>query len=333
MKRYDLTPGSFIELLRLQHYSASCKQGQFSMFDRFKSAIFSFVRSIRRDKMDPSANIAVLPIEPQTVSVYIGTLLALGRAVGTKKLQLWKVTKVQHLKSNIAMRHESMVAWVRSPNCTMSYVIFERAGGEHIPAGLAASPFPSSRNASKSSLSLASETIGSSLHAVDAVIPLGSMKMREGEEVVWTLTFGEHDLPSLYEIAHLAQVVHVANPKYLLFSNNCYHFAATMMLVLAQKYDSHHKTAGSSQDAGKVFGIDLTSQQPNISGLLQKLEEVIQGNVSCANYSPQSITKELQEVVGLEEEVVGLQEEVEQIRREEVVGLQEEVKRLRRELE
>jgi hypothetical protein len=103
------------------------------------------------------------------------------------------------------------------------------------------------------------------------------MKSRKGDKVVGTLEF-EGDCPSLYEVAKLANVVHKSAPKYLLFTDNCYHFAATIILVLAAIYRSEMDMDAS---AGRWCGLDLTSGcKPDIPRLREQLKQAIPESVS-----------------------------------------------------
>ena len=223
-------------------------------------------------KVDP-----VLPTEPQPVSIYVVMLENVHSVIGTKRLRSWKVTKVERLKSDRPSRHESARAWVRDPDGEMSFVIFERAGGEAVKAvSLPDLLRTLSRNASQSSSSSGS-SLCPDLMAIDMVLPMEFMKSRKGDKVVGTLEF-EGDGPSLYEVAKLADVVHKSALKYLLFSDNCYHFAATIMLVLAAIYCSEMDMGAS---AGKWWGLDLTSgRPPDISRLREQLKQGI-SEVSC----------------------------------------------------
>jgi hypothetical protein len=289
LRRYDLTPvfyrltatSTYTHLYTISGYSSS-NPALVNMFDRFtdtfKSSLSSVTRTLFRRKM-PTKVDPVLPTEPQSVSVYIVMLETIHRLIGTKRLRSWKVTKVERLKSDRPSRHESARAWVRDPDGQMSIVIFERAGGE--PMGSVSLPdlLRTSRNTSKSpSTSSSSSSLCPDLMAIDTVIPMEYMKSRKGDKVVGTLEF-EDEYPSLYEVAKLADIVHKSASKYLLFSDNCYYFAATIILVLAAIYHSEMDMAAS---AGRWCGLDLTSgRRPDIPRLREQLKQETSESVSC----------------------------------------------------
>ena len=138
------------------------------MFDRFtdtfKSSLSSVTRTLFRRKM-PTEVDPVLPTESQPVSVYVLHLETIHRVIGTKRLRMWKVTKLERLKSDRPSRHESTRAWVCGPEGVMSFVIFEKAGGETMKAASLPDLLRMlSHNASKSSSSS-----GSSLCSPDAM--------------------------------------------------------------------------------------------------------------------------------------------------------------------
>ena len=133
----------------------------------------------------------VLPAESQPVSVYVAALETIHSVIGTKRLQSWKVTKVERLKSNRASRHESARAWVRDPDGAMSFVIFERAGGEPMKGSVSLPDLLQtiSRNASKSASSSGSSISCPDLMAKDVVLPMGYKESRKGDKVVGVLEF------------------------------------------------------------------------------------------------------------------------------------------------
>ena len=229
-------------------------------------------------KVDP-----VLPTETQPVSLYIVHLETIHRIIGTKRLQLWKVIKVERLKSDRPSKHESARAWVRDSEGVMSFVIFERAGGETMKAvSLPDLLRTISCNPSKSSSSSGSSLCSPDSMAIDTVTPMEFMKSCEGDKVVGTLDFEGNNCPSLYEVAKLAEVVHKSASKYILFTDNWYHFAGTMMLVLAAIYRSEMDMGAS---AGKWCGLDLASgHKPDIPRLREQLKQGISESVSCFLY-------------------------------------------------
>jgi len=224
--------------------------------------------------MDSSS---VLPIYNQHVLLYTRTLRLIGKNKGTTQLQLWKVVKVQRLKSKKISLHESMLAFVLSPDQKTSCILFERSGGEL--QGSEGSPpdlSPPPLRRSKSTISLLSHSISPDMKANDVVTLLDDSDLRLDDDVIGTLTFN-NNFPSLPDLALLAEVVHKAHPTYLLFSNNCYHFAGTMTFVLAALYSAHVKM---DDTAGKWFGINV-DKLGNIPELCTQLEKAIDDFVSC----------------------------------------------------
>ena len=253
------------------------------MFDRLKSTGKSTISTLSHllfgRKMNTDHD-PVLPSERQPVSVYAEKLVILSKSMGTKTLQSYKVTQADHLKSDKLSKHESMRVHVRDPKHQKSYIIFERAGGE--PTHHVSSPelLQPSRNASKVSISSASDSCSPNLKAQDVVFPMQDEKLRRGDELVGTLTFKDDRLPSLYEVAHLADIVHNASPSYLLFTNNCSHFVDTILLVLTEMCSPHTQMGKS---AGKFYGLDLKSGcQADIQSLCTRVKEAV--NVSVRSF-------------------------------------------------
>ena len=97
----------------------------------------------------------------------------------------------------------------------------------------------------------------------------------KNDELICELTFTREVY--LYELAVLALIVHEVNKSYLLVSNNCYHFAGTLMKMLEEKYDTVDATQGAG--ARKWCGV-LIYKKGNISSLLENFEEAINKFVS-----------------------------------------------------
>jgi hypothetical protein len=80
---------------------------------------------------------SVLSIHCQHVLVYTGMLRLISKKTGNKQLLLWKVEKVQYLKSKKISLHESLLAYVLSPDRKRCRILFKRAGGElQVASGL-----------------------------------------------------------------------------------------------------------------------------------------------------------------------------------------------------
>ena len=234
----------------------------------------------------------VLPSYQQHVMVYISTLRAVNENMGTKALQEWKVVKAEHLKSKKISQHEYMQVRVLDPRNQTTFLAFERLGGEpaDVPKPISEScpdlsrpPLKRSKT-SLSSLSSLSSCLSNNA-AQDVVTPLtsGHGKLQQGDEVVGTLTFLENKSPSLHEVALLAGIIHEGNNQYLLFSNNCYHYAGTMMLVLAAEYSPDMDTPENAH-AGTWCGIDLrTNKVP--TGLHQLFKDKVESFVRFLSMS------------------------------------------------
>lgn len=250
-----------------------------TMLDRFKAAKYtlsSAFTSLSRTLFGRNMDTSVLPVHNQHVSVYIATLRLIGKTTGTKRLMSWKVVKLQRLKSKKISLHESMLAFVVGPDEKTCRILFERAGGELQASEGCSNLSPPPLRRSKSSISSASNSICPDLKAIDTVSLLDDNDSRSDDDVVGTITFTD-DFPSLPDLALLAEIVHNAHPKYLLFSNNCYHFAGTMIMVLARLYTGH---TSMDSAAGKWYGIDMQRSQ-NTSELCTLLEKAIETFVSC----------------------------------------------------
>ena len=74
--------------------------------------------------------------------------------------------------------------------------------------------------------------------------------------------------------------MHEENTSYLLMSNNCYHYAGTILKVLEEQYDTVNTTDGAA--AGKWCGLVLYPgvKGGNTSSLLEKFREGIKNFVS-----------------------------------------------------
>lgn len=265
------------------------------MFDRFKfttsskstfkSAISSFGHKMLGLKFSTPPTNLIHPGHNTPVLTYVATLEALNLGVGSNELRKWKVVKVTRLKSKKISRHEYMRASLRDPEEKITYLVFERTVGEIVdpPVTESCPDLTKPRlTRTKSSISSISNSISPEHLAQDVVSPLAKGKWDNGDEV-GTLTFKEDNLPTLQEVSLLAGVVHDANPKYLLFSNNCYHYCGTMMRVLDKVYSPVVDIPVGSK-AGTWCGIDLsTVHKGNIPALCANFHDKV-NNIVSFNY-------------------------------------------------
>ena len=184
--------------------------------------------------------------------------------------------KVQCLKSTKLSLHESLIAHLANLEQKKKRFVFERVGGEITSDGPSSTSLelPASVQRSKSLSSC------QDLSDSDIVFLFNGSGLPKDTEVVGTLTFTDaQDRPSLLDLTLLAQAVHNAQPSYLLFLDNCYHFSGTMIYVLESKYNSAITMAGT---AGKWHGIDLGEPTPTkVADLRSQWEVQIAEFVSC----------------------------------------------------
>jgi len=252
------------------------------MLDHFKAAkdtLSSAFTSLSRTFFGCNMDSSVLPVYNQHVLLYIRTLRHIGKNTGTQQLMSWKVEKLQRLKSKKISLHESILAFVVGPDKKTCRILFERTGGElQVSEGCPnLSPPPLRR--SKSSISFASNSICPDLKAIDSVSLLDDNDSCLDDDIVGTITFTD-DFPTLPDLALLAEIVHNVHPKYLLFSDNCYHFAGTMIMVLARLYLGH---TSMDSAAGKWYGINMRRSE-NTNELCTLLKKAIETFVSCFLY-------------------------------------------------
>jgi hypothetical protein len=211
------------------------------------------------------------------------------KAEGNSKLKRWRVKRARAYKSRATSRHEYISLTLVDPDNKTTYVSIERMRGDpsRIPSdstdidpNIDLQPLGlfSSSNSSISSISSVSDSLSPTRFADDRIAPLSASGMMNGsDELIYEL-YIDGDL-YLYELAILALIVHEVNTSYLLMTNNCYHYAGTIMKVLEEKYDTLDAAQGAN--AGKWCGLDIYSRnEGNVSSLLKNFEDGIKNFVS-----------------------------------------------------
>lgn len=194
------------------------------------------------------------------------------------EVKKWRVTRVRAYKTKAHTQHEYISAAVVDVLKKTHFVAIERGRGDPDPIPLSdtnnnTDPQPyEAFSSSTSSLSSVSDILPTHL-ADDKISPMPSSgKWNENDDFICEL---ELEKPLyLYELAILAMIVHEVNKKYLLVTNNCYHYAGTIMRVLGEEYGTMNTTDGAR--AGKWCGIDIYStNKGNITSLIEKLKNVV----------------------------------------------------------
>lgn len=253
------------------------------MFDRVKS-LFQFLHTMFGVKMTSSWDPSVLPPVSEPVVTYMQRLAAMKKGDGITQLKKWRVTCVRAYKVKSTSRHEYISATVVDSENKSSFVAFDRHRGDPEPVPLSgANPDPNIDRSplglpspSNSSLSSSSSVPDSTRHADDriaSISPPGTWN--KTDQLIYELNFEKPFF--LYELAILAVIVHEENTSYLLMSNNCYHYAGTIMKVLEEQYDTVNTADGAA--AGKWCGLVLYPGG-NTSSLLEKFREGIKNFVS-----------------------------------------------------
>jgi hypothetical protein len=261
------------------------------MFDRVKPSLLNFLHTVFGMKMTSSWIPVVLPPTSEPVVTYIQRLAAMKKGDGIMQLKKFRVTHARAYKSKAASQHEYVSATVVDPENKTSFIAFERLRGD--PEPINASDINTDPDTDPSRLGLFS-TSNSSLSSISSVLDSTSPhftndriapipppgKWDKNDEIICELKF-EKPL-FLYELAILAVIVHEMNTSYLIMTNNCYHYAGTIMNVLEQVYDTM-KTAESG-DAGKWCGLALYPGKKggNTSSLFEKFREEIGKFVSSS---------------------------------------------------
>jgi hypothetical protein len=256
------------------------------MFDRLKPAVLSLLHSVL-GKMTSSSELelAVLPSHTEHIVPYSQRMFAIKRGDGITLLRKWQVRRARVYKSQALSEHEYISITVVDSQNKTSYIAIERHRGDFIipndtniksePTGFSAS------NSSISSISSLSSVSDRSTRAADdriTPIPNSSGMWNKNDELIYELNFTKPFY--LYELVLLAVIVHGENTSYLLTTNNCYHFAGTIIKVLEEEHNIKNdvKDAG----AGKWCGLTIYSgkKDGNASFLLEKYRESIKNFVS-----------------------------------------------------
>ena len=261
------------------------------MLDRFKSTTLTWFRTMLGVKTTTSSSPlhfqpTTLPACPENIESYYQKLVAMKEGKGISQLQ---VICVRAYKSMAPSRHEYVSAIVVDPDSDskLTYLAIERGRGdpETIPSSGSGDPKPkgdlfSSSNHSIVSLSSVSDSNASHLSAIDKISPMATSSdgmWDEGDELIFELKFDKKCL-YLHELAILALLVHKLNTNYLLTTNNCYHYACTIMKVLEIQYETMNTVENSR--AGTWCGIIICSMDGNFVSLVEDFRKGIKDFVS-----------------------------------------------------
>jgi hypothetical protein len=287
----------------------SCYQSTEAMFDKLKPALSTLLHSIFNVKMTSTLNSTVTPHTlGEHIVPYCQKLALMKQNEGSQEIKKWRVASVRAYKSKATSRHEYVSAAVLDPQNRVFYFAIERGRGDETGRGdpgfiLFSNSDTSSNidpntnlrlktNSSVCSTSVVSFTDSiSPMHSADdKITPMtacqwASGKWDKSDDLIGELIFptavaGKKPL-YLYELAILAKEIHEVNTSYLLITNNCYHYAGTIMKVLERAYNVEN-TVEDSQ-AGKWCGLVIfspTDHEGNISSLIGNLKKGINDFVS-----------------------------------------------------
>ncbi|KAF8971155.1 hypothetical protein BDZ97DRAFT_1343277 [Flammula alnicola] len=248
-----------------------------------------------------------IPSVSTPISSFCDRIQAEYKLGGTDRMNLLYVAGLSLYKSHTKSQHEYIVPEIVTPNTQPFYLAIERGRGEIIDGGHDRDDDIPDLNTE--TITLASlDSCFHKRHADDKVSPLASGKHNVSDKLLRTLTFvipgapysRPHELlpPSpfssesrplpLYELAVLAYTLHDTKEKYLLFSDNCYFYAGTIVKVLEEVYhpDIPFKTPGSQigwkrgipclgrkKKAGTWNGFDIYLNEKIDTSLLKKRQE------------------------------------------------------------
>ena len=263
------------------------------MFNKVKPSVLNLLHTIFGVKMtsawDPLPS--VLPGLDEHIKPYTQRLAAMAMMEGGGGLSLlkkWRVKRICVYKSMSSSRHEYITAAVTmgDSESNLSYVVIERNVGDPIRDLTNIDPVPpgplfSSSNSSFSSIPSLSDSANPAANdKIGPIDPPG--KREETDQRIYALEFDSGKQLYLYELAVLALIVHEENVCYLLMSNNCYHYAGTIVKVLEHEYGLANSVVGDS--AGKWWcGVVIfphTKGLNSLSLLLEKFREEMKKFVS-----------------------------------------------------
>jgi hypothetical protein len=247
------------------------------MFKKVKPSVLNLLHTIFGVKMPSSSPWNPLPsvlpgIDHENIKPYTQRLAAMAvmeKGGGLTLLRKWRVKHVRAYKSMSGSRHEYITAAVTMADSesNISYVVIERHVGDPIRDNVdPAPPGPfSSSNSSLSSIPSHSDSVHpAAKDRIGSIDPPG--KREETDELIYELNFDSGKQLYLYELAVLALIVHEENVSYLLMSNNCYHYAGTIMKVLEQEYGLANSVVGGS--AGKWWcGVVIFPHKKGLNSL------------------------------------------------------------------
>jgi len=224
----------------------------------------------------------VIPTYSEPIVPYTQRMAAMMKGDGIASLRKWRVTRTRAYKSRASARHEYISATVVDSENKISYIAIERHRGDPIAihpsdnTDIDPQPAGSFSNSNPSISSISSVSDSSPTRFADdkiAPIPNSTGKWDKNDDLIYELNF-EKPL-YLYELALLAMTVHQENTSYLLTTNNCYHYAGTIMKVLEEKYKIVNTADGVC--GGKWCGLVIYpgKKEGNSSSLVEKFREAI----------------------------------------------------------
>lgn len=184
--------------------------------------------------------------------------------MGLAELRRWRVVGAQaYKKTDAVSEHEYISATVVDSEGNAHFVAIERGRGEKKVASSEADAGPHTNKAfSSSTSSLSSKSVSDVLSptrmADDRIAPIPTSDGKWGRRDKLIFRLGFEKPLYLYELALLAYVVQENNDTYLLRTNNCYHYAGTILKVLEARYGVMNTVEGA--EAGKWCGIDITGK-------------------------------------------------------------------------
>jgi hypothetical protein len=252
------------------------------MFDKVKTATFTLLQAIFGINIMTTAwDPKVLPPYAEPIGTYCQRLAAIKQAHGIAALKNWRVTRARSFKSKSTSQHEYVSACVVDSSNNTTHIVFERMRGllDSSETNLDPQPVPRdpSTNSSLSSLSTLSDVISAVYDANDRILPVGSSGMKKADdELIYDLEFPPQNPLFLYQLAITALFVHQVNTSYLLVTNNCYHYAGTIMRLLEIRYNIANAAEGGN--AGKWCGLNIYRDQ-NSEGKLSFLVERVKKGI------------------------------------------------------